>query len=460
MDIKFTAAILLAKLSKLACKCIGRSGTTLSGKLAAQIDRDILKKLSKNFFVIMVTGTNGKTTTTKMVSDILNKNGVAHITNRSGANLYSGITSIFIESVNLSGKCPVSTALIEVDEATVDRVADSIHPDVLIVTNFFRDQLDRYGELTTVVNKVRSGIKKSPKTKLILNADDSLCASLGKDVENETVYYGVEPEATTGIEEKSVSEASYCIYCKAKYDYSYRVYGHLGGYQCSHCGYARPAAQVKCVKVDELMADGSKIQFQTEDQTYAFRIGAPGLYNVYNALAAFTCGNLLRYPIEKTMEAFSSYESCFGRMETIHVQNKNIRLILAKNPAGFNQILNYLSLDKNPINLSFLINDRTPDGNDISWLWDVEFEKVMLFDDRLENAFISGIRAEDMALRLKYAGVAAEKITVIKDYHKLIETGLAAIAEGGTFYIVANYTAMMDIRRMMKKRYRLKEFWK
>lgn len=459
MDIKGTLAILAAKLSIVACKCIGRSGTSLSGKLAQKIDRDILKKLSDGFYVIMVTGTNGKTTTTKMVSELLRLNGVEHITNRSGANLVSGITSTFIRNVNLRGECPVKTALIEVDEPTVDRVSDWISPDVLIVTNFFRDQLDRYGELTTVVDKVRSGIKKSPKTKLILNADDSLCASLGHGVENEVTYYGVEQGATSGIEEKGVQEASYCLYCKEKYDYTYRVYGHFGGYKCSGCGYERPAPLVKCIKVDELASDATSIHFQIGGDTHALRIQTPGLYNVYNALAAVTCGYLLDYPMEKITAAFGSFESCFGRMESIDVQGKIIKIILTKNPAGFNQILNYLTLDQNPINLSILINDRTADGNDISWLWDVEFEKIMQIDTRLEHALISGIRAEDMALRLKYAGVSADKITVIKDYITLIETGLASIQTGNTFYIIANYTAMMDIRRILKKRYGLKEFW-
>ena len=459
IDIKECIALLAAKLSILACKCIGRSGTSLSGKLAQKIDRDILAKLSKGCRIIMVTGTNGKTTTTKMISEILRVNGVEHITNRSGANLISGITSTFIRAVDMRGRCGIKTALLEVDEATVGKVTRWIKPDVMVVTNFFRDQLDRYGELTAVVDKVRLGIERSPDAKLVLNADDSLCASLGRDVGNKVLYYGVEEGAVEGIVEKGVQEASYCLYCKTKYEYSYRVYGHFGGYRCPGCGYSRPDTQVGCEKVLSLNPDGSSIDYRMGGEMRELTIHAPGLYNIYNALAAAACGELLGFPAEKSAEAFGNFVSCFGRMETIDVGGKTLRVILTKNPAGFNQILNYLSLDERKMNLSILINDRTADGNDISWLWDVEFEKMTQFAQRIEHVYVSGLRAEDMALRLKYAGIDTAKTEIIKDYEKLVERGLEATAPGGTFYIVSNYTAMMDIRRMLRKKYGLKEFW-
>lgn len=450
-------AIMAAKGAKIICKLFQHAGTSLPGKLALTFDPHILTKLSKDMLVIMVTGTNGKTTTTGMISRILTAAGMKHTVNKSGANLIGGIASAFIDSADFIGRSTKDIALIEVDEATVSKVADSLQPDVLVVTNFFRDQLDRYGELYTVVDKIRSGIEKFSKVKLVLNADDLLCASLGIGSTKETVYFGVEPGAAVSAAEQNISAVSYCPFCQSKYEFSYRVLGHLGGYKCPGCGFKRPHAQIRCTKVVELNPVSSTVQFEVGDEESHIRIGVPGLFNVYNALAATACSHALGLQPEKAVKAIEQFESCFGRMETIPADNdKRIMLILAKNPAGFNQIINYLSMVENRLDVSFVINDKVQDGRDISWLWDVDFERINSLKNGLSNVYTSGTRAEDMALRLKYAGVPIVKISVCKKYRKLIDAGLASI-KSGTFYIVATYSAMMDIRRIMKHRYALKE---
>jgi UDP-N-acetylmuramyl tripeptide synthase len=269
----------------------------------------------------MVTGTNGKTTTAAMISHILNEVGLKHIVNGSGANLIGGITSALINSVDIKDRSTIKLALLEVDEATVSKVAGSMQPDVLVVTNFFCDQLDRFGELYAVVDKVRSGIGRFPKVKLVLNADDSLCASLRVDSDDDMVFFGVEPGAAAQAEEHNISTASYCCFCRDKYEYSYRVLGHLGGYKCPNCGFKRPQTQVKCTQVIEQNAESSTTVFEVNGREYIVKIGMPGLFNVYNALAAAACCQALDISPEKAVGAFERFESCFGRMEAIHAHD-------------------------------------------------------------------------------------------------------------------------------------------
>jgi UDP-N-acetylmuramyl tripeptide synthase len=369
-------SIIVGKLAVIACKFLRRSGTNMPGNVAAKIDKQVLKKLSGPFYVIMVTGTNGKTTTTGMISQILSENHVEFVTNKSGANLFGGVTTLFISCVNIFGKCKKPVALIEVDEATIDRVTNYVEPDIMVVTNFFRDQLDRYGELYSTLNKVRSGILKTKKIKLVLNSDDSLCASLGDATDNQKLYFGVEAEALSNTDENNISDASFCIHCKTKYEYSYMVLGHLGDFSCPNCGYCRPLADVKCIEVLDLQSTSSKIRFSIGDNIFAAKINVAGFYNIYNALAAIACAQLMDYPIEKSIASLDKFQNSFGRMENIEVKNKNIRLILAKNPTGFNQILNFLITEKRSVHVAFLINDRVQDGTDVSWLWDVDFESL------------------------------------------------------------------------------------
>jgi len=442
-------------------------GTTLPGKIARKLYPDVVKVIARDFKTIMVTGTNGKTTTTRIIGEILKVNGMNYITNKSGANLFGGIITTFIDSVDIHGKGKAPIALIEIDEAAFNVVSDYIEPDVLVVTNFFRDQLDRYGELYSTLNSVRSGIKKSGKTMLVLNADDSLCASLGKDTDKQVTNYGFDTNAYQSKEKQVNSDAMFCIYCKTKYDYESHVYGHLGNFACSSCGYRRPDTGVTCVKVEELNTSYSNILFsvnsgqnQDESTMLQAKINLPGLYNIYNALAAAACGSVLGLPAANLVEALENFECGFGRMETISTHGKNIKVILVKNPTGFNQVLSFLLTEEKNTQIAFLINDKLADGTDISWLWDVDFEKLENAQKTIDNFYVSGIRAEDMAVRLKYAGIYSSKIHIIKNYEELLAKGLSNTEAGHSFYILPTYTAMLDMRKLLKKKYGLKEFWK
>jgi len=454
---RLTLTIAMSKLLIKVCRLLRLGGTSLPGKVANKMFPGILKILAGNVRIIMVTGTNGKTTTSRIIAQILNENGISFFTNKSGANLLSGITTAFIEAARLNGRPAKDTALIEIDEAAFNKAADLVSPSVLVVTNFFRDQLDRYGELYSTLKSVRSGIGKTSGTVLVLNADDSLCASLGAS--NKSIYYGVSPEAYKESVENSNTDAMFCLYCKSRYEYSYHTYGHLGGFKCPNCGYERPTPHIECTRTERLADSYSEVGISISGKTIRAKINLPGVYNIYNALAAAACGYALGLPEEKTVAALQSFECGFGRMETIHASDKYIKLILVKNPTGFSQVINYLSTEKNEFLLAFAINDKLADGTDVSWLWDVDLEKLQQIQDKAIRIYTSGIRAEDMAVRLKYEGIPTGKISIVKDYKALINMGLDKTPAGGVFYILPTYTAMLEIRKLLKKMYRLDEFW-
>ncbi|HHW32353.1 MAG TPA: DUF1727 domain-containing protein [Clostridiaceae bacterium] len=467
MNLRLLIAVSIAKIITILLKAVKRSATTLPGKIALKVYPQIISVLAKNFKLIMVTGTNGKTTTVRIVGRILEESSIKYITNKSGANLSSGIATTFINAVTLTGKSNASTALLEVDEAALISLSKFIEPDILIVTNFFRDQLDRYGELYTTLNGIRGFISGHSGTTLILNADDSLCASLGNNVINKVVYYGIEQETDANMNDTD-SDAVYCIYCREKYKYRYHTYGHLGGFYCESCGYSRPMTQVKCISIDYTDSSHSQIKLTFENknkdkdlpeiQVLNGRINLPGLYNIYNALAAAACGYALGLPSLSIMNALAGFEPGFGRMETIKTNKRNINIILVKNPVGFNQVINFLISEENDKDIMILINDGLADGTDISWLWDVDFEKFKSTEDRINNIFVSGTRGRDMAVRLKYAGFSTHKIHVVDDYDYLIDKCINNLDTDRDLYILPNYTAMLEIRKLLAQKFKLKEF--
>ncbi len=467
MKFRQLISIFVSKLAILSLRLLRRGGTTLPGKVALRLYPGILKAIAEDFEIIIVTGTNGKTTTTRIIEEILKNNNIEYITNKSGANLLSGITTLFIQGVSLVGRPKYKVALIESDEAAFNQVTKHIKPKAVVVTNFFRDQLDRFGELYSTLNAVKSGLERiDDNTTIILNADDSMCSSLGKDTSKRVIYYGINQEAFQGSSENINSDAMFCIFCKNKYEYSNHIYGHLGSFCCPNCGYSRPEAHLECTEIQEAGSSSSTIRWKfnsailNETTELTTKINLPGLYNIYNALSAAACGLSLNFSIDTVTSALQSFESGFGRMETIKVQDKNIKLILVKNPTGFNQVLSFLALDAQDLNVAFLINDNLADGTDISWLWDVDFEQLNNVSDKIIQLVTSGVRGEDMAVRLKYSGLDTHKIRIIKDYHMLIDEGLKNTPSGGCFYILPTYTAMLDIRGILKKKFNLKEFWK
>jgi len=457
--LRFRAAIFAAKLAIVILRLFKSGGTSLPGKLAQVLYPQILDHLSGLFRITMITGTNGKTTTSRIVSSMMEQKGLKAVANKSGANLASGITTTLASAITLGGRPKVSHAILETDEAAFRTLAPRLKPEAVIVTNFFRDQLDRYGELHTTVGNVREGISGIPDAVLILNADDSLCASLGRNVPNSVIYFGmaegVYPESDAGIN----TDAAFCIQCKSRYEYTSITFGHLGHFNCPSCGYGRPHAHVECSGILSYDSLGSTIEITGPGMKINARLALPGLYNIYNALAGASFGLALGLDGEEISAALSGFECGFGRMEAIKLRDRELRMILVKNPTGFNQVLRYLLAQDQPCVIAFAINDRLADGTDISWLWDVDFEILASMEERVRAFYVSGIRAEDMAVRLKYAGIKPERIIIEKDYHRLIREALQKTGAGETCFILPTYTAMLDTRKILKKRFGLKEFW-
>lgn len=459
-NLRMTLAILVTKIATFVLRLVKSGGTSLPGKLAIKLYPGILYELAGKFRVIMITGTNGKTTTSRIVASMLDQAGLAFITNKSGANLSSGVTSTLLNALTWRGEPKVPYALLETDEAAFKTLAARLKPEIAIVTNFFRDQLDRYGELYTTLNNVREGIRGTPATRLILNADDSLCASLAKDIPNEIIFFGmakgVYPETKTSMN----NDAAFCISCKTRYAYDSISYGHLGHFSCPTCGYERPHAHLECSAISSFDQTGSSIEIHGPGVNLSVRLMIPGLYNVYNALAGASLGYAMDLPPAKITQALQSFELGFGRMEAIPVGDKKLKVILVKNPTGFNQVLRYLQTQQDPCVVSLAINDKLADGTDISWLWDVDFELLADIQEKIRAFYVSGIRAEDMAVRLKYAGVLSDRIHIEKNFNTFISQSLDKTASGETCHILPTYTAMLDIRNLLKSRFGLKEFWK
>ena len=455
MSIRTFLSVTSCKLSRFILRKLGKGGTNVPGRVALAIDPHVLGKLAKGVTTIIVTGTNGKTTTSRMIERSLEESGYRFFANKSGANMLSGITAEFAMHSGLGGKNKYPYALIECDEAAFKTVSKYVDAKCVVVTNVFRDQLDRYGEVTHTLNSILTGIKNSPNAVVCINADDSLSVSMKDEIPNKVVFYGVETEIYKNRVEE-VSDAPYCIKCKTEYVYDYVTYGHLGGFRCPNCGYHRPQTEVSVEKVLESTPDSSTILLNLNGSEYQATINLPGGYNIYNAMATAAAGSVLGIKNETIIDALSSFECGFGRMEKFTVNGTDIRMILIKNPAGCNQVLNFLSNNTAPSLFVVALNDRFADGTDISWIWDVDFEKLNQISDKLTEIWVTGRRADDMAMRFKYAGIPVNKIKVMKDYEQLID---AATKQQAPVYMMPTYTAMLDIREIFSKNYGFKEFW-
>lgn len=454
MRLRTRLAVLVCKASGAVLRKLGRGGTNLPGKLALKIDKNILGELSRGVKVTVVTGTNGKTTTSRMIEQAFADAGLRYFSNKSGANLLTGIIAVFAQHATLSGRCPYTHALIECDEAAFRRTSEYLPVECLVVNNIFRDQLDRYGEVTHTLEKLRIGAKNSPNAVLCLNADDSLITSLHDDVPNPVLFYGVSTPIYAG-HVTEVSDAPYCIKCKSEYEYDFVTYGHLGGYRCPHCGYARPTPDLCVSRIVTSDEEHSEVVFRDGQTEIPASINLPGGYNIYNACAAMTAAKALGLDLTKAAQSLSHFACGFGRMEKFEIGGADVRMILIKNPAGCNQVLSFLTQRTEPFVFAACLNDRTQDGRDVSWIWDVAFERLTDMD-ALREVYLSGTRAEDMALRFLYAGFPQEKLHVQKDYGKLMEE---ATAHKLPVFVMPTYTAMLALRGTISKTYGYKQFW-
>lgn len=457
MSIRVFFAILLCKGLRLFSRLVHRGGTAMPGRFALKVCPELLAVLSKEVSTVAITGTNGKTTTSRMIDEAMRLSGLDYFANRSGANLISGITTEFVMNCTLFGKMKKHYAVIECDEAAAKTVFAQLRPKVIVVTNLFRDQLDRFGEVTHTLDNIREAISKTPESTVCLNADCSLTASLAGDLPNRIVFFGIDKGAVPSREKPELSDAAYCIRCKTEYEYDYIVYGHLGGFRCPKCGYRRHDTEYSVVDVLEQQAGGSTVVMNIRGERKLARINLPALYNVYNGVGGVAATIEMGIAAEKAIEALAIFKCGFGRMEQFDSLGKRgSKMMLVKNPAGCDQVLEFLENIKEKFILIICLNAHTADGTDISWVWDSAFEKLAAPGVPLAEMIVSGERAQDMRVRLKYAGIDDGHITVEQDYEKLVSY---IEKQELPVFIMPTYTAMLELRQVIVKHCGGKEFW-
>lgn len=457
MRARLSAALLAGRAAATLSRRLGRGGgTVIAGHLVPRIAPDALREVTRSLpnGSIVVSGTNGKTTTTRLLSHILRAAGMRPIHNRAGANLLSGLFSAVAQATDWQARPRGDVGLFEVDEATVPRALQHIRPRVLLLHNIFRDQLDRYGEVHFVAGLWRDAVRTlPPSTTVVLNADDPLVAALAGSA---SVTYGVADTAVGLAELPHAADARLCPRCGSALRYDTVFYGHLGHYVCSTGDFARPAPSVTVTHVELLGDEGSNLTVATPQGTLRARLRLPGLYNVYNALAAIAVCSALGVRREIVARGLETFTAAFGRLERIQVEDRQLFLALVKNPVGFTEVLRTILAPPGRRTLLIAINDRFADGTDVSWLWDVEFERL---EDRVNVAICSGLRAEDMAVRLKYAGVEPARIRLENDLQRALEMALTAAEPTETIYVLPTYTAMLALRDILQKTGYVRGFW-
>jgi UDP-N-acetylmuramyl tripeptide synthase len=427
-------------------------GTALPGLVAERLDPQIVRGMAGRLGrgSVLVTGTNGKTTTSRLLRSIARAAALKPVANRAGSNLMRGIAAALVESAQLSGSYSarqLRLGIFEVDEATLAEATRAVRPRAIVFNNLFRDQLDRYGEVEHVASVWRDVITSLPEaTALVLNADDPAVASLADRAGGPVLYYGVEDAFWSGDRLEHAADARWCPSCSSELEYAGVFYGHLGHWKCGKCGTSRPSPTVvgKRVRTEE---NGLSLEMALSGSEVSASVPLTGLYNGYNALAAAAAATVLGIAADAVEKGLEASTAAFGRQERLIVRGRRVEVILAKNPAGLNQVLRTIMAGEASRNIVLFLNDNIADGRDVSWIWDVDFE---LLAGKVRSLTVSGRRAWDMALRLKYAGVDAFP-DVEPDARQALQKALGGTPEGETLYVVPTYTAMLEVRDLLAK---------
>ena len=452
--IRRTAAVLAGKATATLSRLSRRGGgTTLPGDVARAIDPDVLRKLSKDLKdgSVLITGTNGKTTTARLISWLLEGAGHRVVSNRAGANLIFGATAAALESTDARGRLRADWGVFEMDEASLGFAIDEIQPKAAIVLNLFRDQLDRYGELETIAKKIESALAKLPeRSKALLNADDPRVAEIGLNQTHPPLWFGLDDVTVAVRELPHAADARTCPRCGSSLVFTAVYVGHDGVYSCPRGDFTRPTPELTA---SNIQLDGfDQLKMDIDNTRFDLQLG--GLYNCYNVLAAVAVGRTVGLETKFMADRLRDFRSAFGRQERMAFRGRNLNLVLSKNPAGFNETLR-TAVDLAHGN-SFLIalNDRKADGTDVSWIWDVDFEQLR---GKSKVVVPAGMRANDLAVLLKYAGV--DSLAPEPDPGRALDALVKATAEGETAHLLCTYTAMLDLRAELVRRGWAKPYW-
>jgi UDP-N-acetylmuramyl tripeptide synthase len=422
----------------------------------SRLERNAIERLAARLpsGTAVISATNGKTTTAAMAASVLERAGISLVHNRAGANMAGGVASTLLSAARRGGGIDGELGLFEVDEFWLDRVGPQLHPRAILLGNLFRDQLDRYGELETIADRWAALVGSLTGVRLALNADDPLIADLGRD-RPEVTYFGIEDASVAVAEMQHASDSKHCRRCGAAYIYDAIYLGHLGIYRCPACGQRRPEPSVAAERIELDGTRGSSFSLRTPAGTAAVALPLPGLYNVYNALGAAALCLALGATLEQVAAGLGAVSAAFGRAERITIADRELAILLIKNPAGANEILRTLALEPGELDLLGVLNDRTADGRDVSWIWDADFE---LLAGRARRVTCAGTRAAELAVRLKYAGVPADRLQVIPRLAEALDEGLAGAA-GGPLFALPTYTALLELREELSRRGHVAHFW-
>ena len=426
-------------------------GTTIPGKLLAELDRGAIDRLAARLAsgIAVVSATNGKTTTTAMAAEILRpQQRLAH--NAAGANLVSGVASALLSAGD------AELGLFEVDEGALPELVERLRPRAVCLGNLFRDQLDRYGELELVAERWREAMEVTPPaTRLVYNADDPQLAAIG-EAHTGSVAFGLDDPRVARPSLQHAADSKYCIRCGTPYDYAASYVGHLGDYRCPRGDHARPPLEVAARDISLQGLERASFRLDTPEGSCPVELGLPGLYNVYNAVAAAALSRALGAELDEIATGLERFSAAFGRFERIAVGDKRILLLLIKNPAGANEAVRTLVDGGAPQVLVVALNDEIADGRDVSWIWDVDFEPLL---PELRTLVASGGRSAELALRFRYGGLDEDEIELEPDLGDALDRGLALTPPGGELVLLPTYTAMLGLQRLLAARGLAKPYW-
>jgi UDP-N-acetylmuramyl tripeptide synthase len=448
VQLETIAARVVGRLSRAA----GRGGgTTIPGKLLWKLDPGALDSLAAGLpeGVALISATNGKTTTTAMAARILSaRHRLAW--NRAGANLLSGIGSALVSADD------AELGLFEADEGALPEAIERTRPRAVLLANLFRDQLDRYGELELVAQRWRAAVASlADETALVVNADDPVVADLAAD-RPDVIRFGLDDPRHARPVLQHAADSKYCLRCGAPYDYSAAYVGHLGAYRCPSCGHARPPLDIAARDIEFRGLWASRFTLVTPEDNVRVELALPGLYNVYNAVAASALAFAMGTPLDDIRHGIESFSAAFGRFERIKVGGKTVVLLLIKNPAGANEAVQTLELGGIPSVLIVALNDAIADGQDVSWIWDVDFEPLLT---REQHMIATGERSAELALRFLYGGLPEDRLEVVPSLEAALDRGLELTAGGDELVILPTYTAMLALRGILTQRGLVPAYW-
>ncbi len=454
---RFTLALAAGKAAGTASRVLGiGGGTSFPGAVARQIDPRVLAKVAtaSHASKIIVTGSNGKTTTCRMLAALAHAGHVRVTQNRTGSNLLQGVTSAAVRGADLRGRMDAQLFLLEVDEATVRLVSPEMRPDTLLITNIFRDQLDRFGELYSMARALETAIEAlPPAATVVLNADDPLVASLAPQARARRLHFGIAADSALASVPEHAADTIRCVRCQHELTYRAIHLSHLGDYRCPCCGNARPRLDVAVTAIEPDPAGGHEITVETPAGALSLRVPLPGLHNVYNAAAALAAS--LALPIPGWLEpaaarrAMAGLRPAFGRLEEIQAGDRTVVLAFVKNPTSYNTTLREVLARPGRKHLLAAHSNTVVDGEDFAWLWDTDLEPLV---PQIASLVVSGTRAAEVALRFKYAGADPALIRLVPGRQAALQAALAATPPGESLYVFAGYTPMRELRAIMQRR--------